>query len=117
LHFKIKADNVISSAGVIGLTSALLLARDHGYSVTVIAEFMPGDYDIKYTSAWAGANYMPVSLPDTDLNTYERETWPELERLARELPEAGVHFQSEFVFPHPVLCFWRYVGRDEDERT
>jgi len=56
---------------------------------------MPGDYDIKYTSAWAGANYMPVSLPDTDLNTYERETWPELERLARELPEAGVHFQSE----------------------
>jgi len=67
---------------------------------------MPGDYDIKYTSNWAGANYMPVSMPDTDMNVYERETWPELERLAREVVEAGVHFQSEsfiFVFFGVVL--------------
>jgi len=26
---------------------------------------------------------------------HDRNTWPELERLAREVPEAGVHFQGE----------------------
>jgi D-amino-acid oxidase len=77
---------------VIGLTSALLLAKENRYAVTVIAEFMPGDYDIRYASPWAGADYLPVSFPDTAFNTYERETWTELESLAKGLPEAGVHF-------------------------
>ena len=45
-------------AGVIGLTTALLLSRE-GYSVTVAAKHMPGDYDIEYASPWAGANYVP----------------------------------------------------------
>ncbi len=27
---------------------------------------------------------------------WERETWPELARLAAEVPEAGIHFQSMF---------------------
>ena len=31
-----------------GLTTALLLARDGKYSVTIIAKHMPGDYDIEY---------------------------------------------------------------------
>lgn len=46
------------SAGVSGLTSALLLARK-GHAVTVISKHMPGDYDIEYTSPWAGANMLP----------------------------------------------------------
>src|SRR3569833_337951 len=25
---------------------------------------------------------------------YERDTWPEMKRLATEVPEAGIHFQS-----------------------
>jgi hypothetical protein len=50
-----QADNN-DRAGVIGLTSALLLSR-RGYSVTVAAKHMPGDYDIEYASPWAGANY------------------------------------------------------------
>lgn len=48
-----------TSAGVVGLTSALLLAKDQGNNVTVVAKHMPGDYDIQYTSPWAGANYLP----------------------------------------------------------
>jgi glycine/D-amino acid oxidase-like deaminating enzyme len=44
---------------VVGLTSALLLAQEKGNNVTVVAKHMPGDYDIQYTSPWAGANYLP----------------------------------------------------------
>jgi len=47
------------SAGVSGLTTALLLARRREHTITVVAKHMPGDYDIEYTSPWAGANVMP----------------------------------------------------------
>lgn len=39
-----------------------------------------------------------MSKPGTPQNDYERNTWPELEKLARDLPEAGVHFQETFVY-------------------
>lgn len=35
------------------------------------------------------------SKPNTPAQQYERDTWPELERLATESPEAGIHFQSQ----------------------
>lgn len=38
-----------------------------------------------------------VGKPGSVNEAYERDTWPELERLARELPEAGIHFQGEIV--------------------
>ena len=47
------------SAGVSGLTTTLLLAKNKEYAVTVAAKYMPGDYDIEYASPWAGANYLP----------------------------------------------------------
>jgi D-amino-acid oxidase len=47
------------SAGVSGLTSALLLAKNKSNAITVVAKHMPGDYDIEYASPWAGANIMP----------------------------------------------------------
>jgi D-amino-acid oxidase len=46
------------SAGVSGLTCALQLAKK-GNAVTVVAKHMPGDYDVEYTSPWAGANVLP----------------------------------------------------------
>jgi glycine/D-amino acid oxidase-like deaminating enzyme len=49
-----------SSAGVAGLTTALLLSRNTRYKIVVAAKHMPGDYDIEYASPWAGANYMPL---------------------------------------------------------
>lgn len=49
-------------AGVIGLTTALLLSRDPKKKITVVAKHMPGDYDIEYASPWAGANYLPYVL-------------------------------------------------------
>jgi hypothetical protein len=56
---------LIPRAGVIGLTTALLLSRK-GFSVTVAAKHMPGDYDIEYASPWAGANYAYLRKALTD---------------------------------------------------
>lgn len=49
------------SAGVIGLTCALELSKRKENTVTVVAKFMPGDYDIEYTSPFAGANVLPCA--------------------------------------------------------
>ncbi|KAF3767107.1 nucleotide-binding domain-containing protein [Cryphonectria parasitica EP155] len=87
---------VVVGAGVAGLTSALLLAKDKENVVTVIAKHMPGDYDIQYASPWAGANYLPMSTPET--SRWERRSWPELRRLAVEVPEAGIHLQKALVY-------------------
>ncbi|KAF4635672.1 hypothetical protein G7Y89_g2432 [Cudoniella acicularis] len=86
---------VVLGAGVSGLTTAVLLARKPGYKITVLAKHMPGDYDIEYASPWAGANYLPMA--DEAGCRWEKRTWPELERLARDVPEAGIHFQDTLV--------------------
>lgn len=49
----------VLGAGVIGLTTALWLSKHSDHRITVVAKFMPGDYDIEYASPWAGANYLP----------------------------------------------------------
>lgn len=61
----------------------------------MVAKSHPGDYDIEYASPWAGANYMPVSANGTNAAEWDKNTWPALEDLARNHPEAGVHFQGE----------------------
>lgn len=92
------------SAGVSGLTTALLLAKknnDHGEHITVVAKHMPGDYDIEYTSPWAGANFFPLMtrqpVPGSNElgvgEDWEKATWPEWQRLASSVPEAGVEFE------------------------
>ncbi|KAF2083644.1 D-amino-acid oxidase [Saccharata proteae CBS 121410] len=88
------ANIVVLGAGVVGLTTALLLSQNPKYSVTIVAKHMPGDYDIGYASPWAGANYLPVGKPGSNLARYEEKTWPELQRLASSVVEAGVHFQE-----------------------
>ncbi|MCJ1300564.1 hypothetical protein MMC08_003361 [Hypocenomyce scalaris] len=84
---------VVVGAGVAGLTTALTLSRNARYNITVAAEHMPGDYDIRYASPWAGANYLPVSEKGSKQAEWDRNTWPELEDLAKNHPEAGLHFQ------------------------
>ncbi|KAK3324556.1 D-amino-acid oxidase-like protein [Cercophora scortea] len=83
---------VVLGAGVSGLTCALQLARRQGNAVTVVAKHMPGDYDTEYTSPWAGANVLPMA--DRANSRWERRTWPELRRLAKEVPAAGIHLQT-----------------------
>ncbi|KAF2459052.1 D-amino acid oxidase [Lineolata rhizophorae] len=89
---------VVIGAGVSGLTTAFLLSKHSDLEITVVAKHVPGDYDIEYASPWAGANYLPVGASGTALAKYERDTWPELERLANEVPEAAIHFQDTYTF-------------------
>ncbi|EPS40031.1 hypothetical protein H072_6130 [Dactylellina haptotyla CBS 200.50] len=85
---------VVIGAGVAGLTTALLLAKKR-HHVTVVAKHMPGDYDIQYTSPWAGANFFPFSTSEDDpARRWERNTHPELWRLATQVPESGIHVQD-----------------------
>lgn len=49
----IATDMCLSSAGIIGLNVALVLAeRGFGDSITVMAEHLPGDTSPGYTSPW-----------------------------------------------------------------
>lgn len=59
---------------------------------------MPGDYDIEYASPWAGANYLPVGDPGSLLQKMEIATWPELDRICKTTPEAGIHYQETIVY-------------------
>ncbi|KAF4967417.1 hypothetical protein FSARC_5030 [Fusarium sarcochroum] len=83
---------VVIGAGVIGLTTALLLSKDRANAVTVVAKHMPGDYDIEYASPFAGANVVPMATKEN--SHIEVQTWQELKRLCENVPEAGIHFQS-----------------------
>ena len=71
-----------------------------GYIAITTSHCQAADYDIEYASPWAGADWVPpkpslgVGNPDPNALPYEAMTWPELERLAREVPEAGIHFQG-----------------------
>ncbi|KAL8983664.1 MAG: hypothetical protein Q9177_004913 [Variospora cf. flavescens] len=90
---------VVVGAGVAGLTTALLLARESKYQITVAAKHMPGvmanfrqtpcvaefsipdrcviqDYDIE------------ISEAGTEAAGWDKNTWPELENLAKNHPEA-----------------------------
>ncbi|KAL8959800.1 MAG: hypothetical protein Q9193_003395 [Seirophora villosa] len=89
---------IVVGAGVAGLTTALLLARESKYEITVAAKHMPGDYDIEYASPWAGANFWPISEAGTEAAEWDKNTWPELEDLAKNHPEAGVHFQGTAIY-------------------
>lgn len=80
---------VVLGAGVSGLTSAYLLSQDKTNKITVLAKHMPGDYDPEYASPYAGANVLPMSTREN--SRWETRTWPELRRLAKEVPEAGIH--------------------------
>ncbi|KAH0844426.1 hypothetical protein AYO21_00894 [Fonsecaea monophora] len=89
---------VVVGAGVAGLTTAFLLSKNPRYKVTIAAKHMPGDYDIEYASPWAGANYMPVSAKGTPAEEWDRNTWQPLFDLAKNHPEAGVHFQRTEIY-------------------
>lgn len=90
------------SGGVIALTSALQLveSKTSRYSITVVAEHLPGDESPLYTSPWAGANYLPMATEGTRMQRWERDTGPRLWALADSVPAAGVHATREPSHPN-----------------
>ncbi|KAJ3811691.1 D-amino-acid oxidase [Lentinula aff. lateritia] len=73
-----KKEIIVLGAGVIGLTTAIKILEDKGaeYNVTIVAETFPTDpRTIKYTSFWAGAQYVATRTDDLNLRRMERESF------------------------------------------
>ncbi|KAF2627503.1 nucleotide-binding domain-containing protein [Macroventuria anomochaeta] len=66
----------ILGAGVIGLTSSIVLAHAYPSSkITIIAKHFPGDRSIEYTSPWAGANWSSMANDNGPLEKYDLVTF------------------------------------------
>lgn len=79
----------ILGAGIIGLTSALVIA--HAYpsaSITITATHFPGDRSIDYTSPWAGANWSSMANDNGPLENYDRITF---QRFGELMDGRSVH--------------------------
>jgi D-amino-acid oxidase len=79
----------ILGAGIIGLTSALVLAHAHpSASITITAKHFPGDRSIEYTSPWAGANWSSMANDNGPLENYDRITF---QRFGELMDGRSVH--------------------------
>jgi D-amino-acid oxidase len=66
----------ILGAGVVGLTSSLVLANAYpSATITVVAKHFPGDRSIEYTSPWAGANWSTMAHDNGPLEKYDEVTY------------------------------------------
>jgi len=66
----------ILGAGVIGITSSLVLAHTYPTAkITIIAKHFPGDRSIEYTSPWAGANWSSMAHDNGPLEKYDEVTF------------------------------------------
>jgi glycine/D-amino acid oxidase-like deaminating enzyme len=80
---------VILGAGIIGCATALQLLQN-GFRVILVAEFHPGDRDIRYASAWAGAAWHAAGGLSDEHKYLQVVSHRQLLKLAREEPESGV---------------------------
>ncbi|KAI9249658.1 hypothetical protein BY458DRAFT_483132 [Sporodiniella umbellata] len=83
---------VVIGAGVIGLTTALVL-KQRGYKhVKVIAQHMPGDLDIQYTSPYAGAHWRTMAGDNQFLQELDTVGYNALYSIAKQYDslETGV---------------------------
>ncbi|KAL4767965.1 hypothetical protein BDW60DRAFT_135144 [Aspergillus nidulans var. acristatus] len=80
---------VILGAGIIGCAAARQLLLD-GFSVILVAEFLPGDQSIFYASAWAGAAWHAASGISADHRYIQAVTHRHLLKMARDEPDSGV---------------------------
>ncbi|KAK9760751.1 hypothetical protein K7432_014893 [Basidiobolus ranarum] len=80
---------IVIGAGVIGLTSALVLQRE-GYKVHIVAAQLPGEFHPDYTSPWAGANWHSFAEKNDLLQQeFDAKTLQKFKEL-EEIPEAGI---------------------------
>ncbi|KAJ5805207.1 D-amino-acid oxidase [Penicillium riverlandense] len=76
---------VVLGAGVIGLDVALALAeKGLAKYTTIIAEHLPGDTSVNYTSPWAGANFSAISSSDQKALRWDKIGYKYLLRLAAQ---------------------------------
>ncbi|KAL3479291.1 hypothetical protein BJX99DRAFT_76110 [Aspergillus californicus] len=80
---------IILGAGIIGCAAAKQLLLN-GFSVIVVAEFLPGDQDIYYASAWAGAAWHAAGGISPEQRYLQAVSHRHLLRMARDEPDSGV---------------------------
>lgn len=72
----------VLGAGVIGLTSSLVLSHKYPSSkLTVVAKHFPGDRSIEYTSPWAGANWSSMANDNGPLEKLDEITFKRFGQL------------------------------------
>lgn len=80
---------VILGAGIIGCAAAYQLLQN-GFQVTLVGEYLPGDQNILYASAWAGAAWHAAGGITGDQKYIQAVTHRFLLRMAQEDPSSGV---------------------------
>lgn len=79
---------VILGAGIIGCAAARQLLLQ-GFSVVLVAEYLPGDQHICYASAWAGAAWHAAGGITPEQRYYQAVTHRVLLKMAQD-PSSGV---------------------------
>lgn len=80
---------VILGAGIIGCATARQLLLQ-GFPVILVAEYLPGDQNIAYASAWAGAAWHAAGGISADYRYFQAITHRVLLKMAQDDPESGV---------------------------
>lgn len=113
-----KNEVVVVGAGVIGLTSALVLA-ENGFAVTIVAEHFPdGIPNSAYTSVWAGAHFRPfpsINPNDERECAYTRVTLNRFEKLAETHRESSVQFVTGEEYIENANSHYKCVSKGYSE--
>ncbi|KAJ5963010.1 hypothetical protein N7501_007951 [Penicillium viridicatum] len=100
---------VILGAGIIGCATARQLLRN-GFPVILVAEYLPGDQNIYYASAWAGAAWHAAGGITPDQRYLQAVTHRILLKMAQDGPEAGVSIVNAREYleqkPGPDSAIW-----------
>lgn len=80
---------IILGAGIIGCAAARQLLLD-GFSVILVAEYLPGDQSIFYASAWAGAAWHAAGGISPEQRYLQAVCYRHLLKMARDEPGSGV---------------------------
>ncbi|KAL4863570.1 hypothetical protein BDV12DRAFT_26090 [Aspergillus spectabilis] len=80
---------IILGAGIIGCAAAKQLLLD-GFSVILVAEYLPGDQNVSYASAWAGAAWHAAGGISPEQRYLQAVCYRHLLKMAREEPGSGV---------------------------
>jgi D-amino-acid oxidase len=80
---------VILGAGIIGCAAARQLLQN-GLQVILVGEYLPGDQNVFYASAWAGAAWHSAGGLSEEHRYFQVVTHRHLLKMAQEEPESGV---------------------------
>ncbi|KAH8174104.1 FAD dependent oxidoreductase domain-containing protein [Sarocladium implicatum] len=93
---------VVVGAGIIGLYVTFALAqRGHGRSIKVLAEHLPGDTSVSYTSPWAGCNFSAFSGSDDNALRWDKVGY----KFLRDM-EATVGPKKSYINETPSIEMW-----------